>query len=58
MKIEKIKSLFSSKTIWTRIIITLLVVGFILIIILKDNSCSYKDISCDSKSKINVEVGK
>jgi hypothetical protein len=54
-KIEIIIKFLSSNK-WMRIIYLFLSIGFVLFVVLKDNSCSYGDFNCDSKSKINVNV--
>lgn len=57
-KIDKIKGFFTSKIVWTRIMMTLSLLGMIAFIILSDNSCDFKNMTCDSKSKVNVDVKK
>ncbi len=58
MKIEKLKPFFTSKKVWTRVIITFVILGWIAFLILADHSCTYNGFNCKSKSKINVEVKK
>lgn len=59
-KIQIVKGFFTSKIVWGRIMMTIALVGMIAFIILSDNSFkANKDgLSCDNKSKVNVEYKK
>jgi hypothetical protein len=55
-KIEKIIAVFKSKTVWTRVLVTLGIIGMMSYLILSDQSCQFGDFKCDTKSKVNVDV--
>lgn len=57
-KLDKIKSFFTSKKVWGRAMMTITLVGMIAFILLSDNSCDFKKMTCNSKSKLNVEYKK
>ena len=55
-KIQAIANLFKNKILWKRILITMAVIGAISAVVLMDHSCDMKNLTCDSKSKINIDV--
>lgn len=57
-KLDKVKSFFTSKVVWSRIMMTLALVGLIAFVLLSDNSCDMKNMTCDSKSKLSVDIKK
>lgn len=57
-KLDKLKSLFTSKILWGRLMMTLAMIGMIAFIILSDHFCDVKNMIYNSKSKVNVEVKK
>ena len=55
-KIQALKQFLASKVIWKRMLITFAVIGAISAVVLMDHSCDMKNLTCESKSKINIDV--
>lgn len=58
MWMDKILAVLRNKKLWFRALFTLAIIGVMSYVILSDMSCHYKNFSCDSKSKVNIDVKK
>jgi hypothetical protein len=56
--ITQVMAIFRSKTLWLRVVVTLMILGLISYIILTDQSCHFGQFGCDTKSKVKVDINK
>lgn len=56
--INQVLAIFRSKTLWFRVVVTLVIIGMLSYIILTDQSCHLGSYGCDSKSNVKVDVKK
>ena len=57
-KLMAFRTFLTNNKVYTRLVKLIFVLGMFGVLTLMDHACDFKNMTCDSKSKINIELKK